>query len=317
MPTRVASGLLEPTSYALEGVERNEPVQRAARLEAAPVMTKQALRRTLSAGLAAAALVIAGVTLPADAADASTRSPWDGIAQCESGGNWSINTGNGYYGGLQFSAGTWAAHGGRGSAATASRAEQIRIGRRVVASQGWEAWPSCAARLGLHGRSLPAPTRVPACTARMLTARFVDGGSTAGTRRADLKLTNTGAHRCRLDPAPRAVYFSAGGHDDRIGATGARDLTSRRFTAAAATRSHLVLRAHGGHAYSRIAVVAAADQGEQCRPVDVAALVTVLKGGEHKIRTSLRGLRLQTCDNREVTALSFGQYRPLRRTSHR
>jgi LysM repeat protein len=77
-------------------------------------------------------------------------SVWDRLAQCESGGNWATNTGNGYSGGLQFSAGTWRANGGSGSPHTASRAEQIRVAQRVLASQGWGAWPSCSARLGLR-----------------------------------------------------------------------------------------------------------------------------------------------------------------------
>jgi len=77
-------------------------------------------------------------------------SVWDRLAQCESGGNWSTNTGNGYSGGLQFAPGTWRAHGGSGSAHNASRAEQIRVAERVRASQGWGAWPACSARLGLR-----------------------------------------------------------------------------------------------------------------------------------------------------------------------
>jgi hypothetical protein len=77
-------------------------------------------------------------------------SVWDRLAQCESGGNWGTNTGNGYSGGLQFSSGTWRANGGSGSPHTAGRAEQIRVAQRVLASQGWGAWPSCSARLGLR-----------------------------------------------------------------------------------------------------------------------------------------------------------------------
>jgi LysM repeat protein len=77
-------------------------------------------------------------------------SVWDRLAQCESGGNWGTNTGNGYSGGLQFAPGTWRANGGSGSAHDASRAEQIRVAQRVQASQGWGAWPACAARLGLR-----------------------------------------------------------------------------------------------------------------------------------------------------------------------
>jgi LysM repeat protein len=75
---------------------------------------------------------------------------WDRLAQCESGGNWGINTGNGYSGGLQFAPGTWAANGGTGSAHNASRAEQIRVAERVRASQGWGAWPACSSQLGLR-----------------------------------------------------------------------------------------------------------------------------------------------------------------------
>jgi uncharacterized protein YabE (DUF348 family) len=79
-------------------------------------------------------------------------SVWDQIAQCESGGNWHINTGNGYYGGLQFSAGTWTAYGGGAYASRAdlaTREEQIAVAEKVQAAQGWGAWPACTAALGL------------------------------------------------------------------------------------------------------------------------------------------------------------------------
>ena len=71
---------------------------------------------------------------------------WDAIARCESGGNWSISTGNGYFGGLQFTPGTWRANGGSGSAANASREEQIRVAENVLHSQGIGAWPVCGHR---------------------------------------------------------------------------------------------------------------------------------------------------------------------------
>ncbi|NLV54681.1 MAG: transglycosylase family protein [Acidimicrobiales bacterium] len=77
-------------------------------------------------------------------------SVWDSLAQCESGGNWSINTGNGYYGGLQFSLSTWHAMGGAGLPHQNSREAQIAVAERVRASQGWGAWPSCSRRLGLR-----------------------------------------------------------------------------------------------------------------------------------------------------------------------
>ena len=78
---------------------------------------------------------------------ASGSSVWDRIAECESGGNWSANTGNGYYGGLQFSLGTWQAYGGSGLPSNASREQQIAIATKVRdASGGYGAWPVCGAR---------------------------------------------------------------------------------------------------------------------------------------------------------------------------
>lgn len=84
------------------------------------------------------------------AATTTGSTVWDKIAQCESGGNWSINTGNGFYGGLQFTQSTWQAFGGTGSASNASRSEQIAVAQRVQASQGWGAWPVCSVQAGAH-----------------------------------------------------------------------------------------------------------------------------------------------------------------------
>ena len=89
----------------------------------------------------------------ASAPSAPSGSVWDRIAQCESGGNWSINTGNGYHGGLQFSGQTWRAFGGGKYAPTAdqaSRAQQIDIAKKVQAQQGWGAWPACTSKLGIR-----------------------------------------------------------------------------------------------------------------------------------------------------------------------
>ncbi|MFD9795338.1 transglycosylase family protein [Streptomyces sp. NPDC059070] len=112
----------------------------------------------IAAAVAAAPLALLAVSAgPAGAADGAV---WDRIAQCESGGNWHINTGNGYYGGLQFSAGSWRAHGGGAYASTAdraSRAQQIAVATRLQRSQGWGAWPVCAARAGAYGDAPSAP----------------------------------------------------------------------------------------------------------------------------------------------------------------
>lgn len=80
-------------------------------------------------------------------------SVWDKLAQCEAGGNWSTNTGNGYQGGSQFSQSTWNAYGGQSyapSANQATREQQIAVAEQTRASQGWGAWPSCSAKLGLR-----------------------------------------------------------------------------------------------------------------------------------------------------------------------
>ncbi|CAM5655029.1 LysM peptidoglycan-binding domain-containing protein [Streptomyces aurantiogriseus] len=108
-------------------------------------------RRPSKATRAAALAGVTGVAIAAPLmaagnASAATASEWDAVAQCESGGNWSINTGNGYYGGLQFSASTWAAYGGTQYASTAdkaSKAQQIEIAEKVLAGQGKGAWPVC------------------------------------------------------------------------------------------------------------------------------------------------------------------------------
>jgi len=98
--------------------------------------------------VAAGAAGTAAVLGPASAANASPGVNWDAIAQCESGGNWGINTGNGFYGGLQFTPGTWAGYGGKQyapSANQATREQQIAVAERVVQGQGIGAWPVCGA----------------------------------------------------------------------------------------------------------------------------------------------------------------------------
>ncbi len=82
-------------------------------------------------------------------APVASGSVWDRLAQCESGGNWSINSGNGYYGGLQFMPSSWRAVGGTGLPSEASREEQITRAEQLRAIQGWGAWPACSAQLGL------------------------------------------------------------------------------------------------------------------------------------------------------------------------
>jgi hypothetical protein len=102
-----------------------------------------------------AAVEFASNLPPQRPAEAPARSisggtVWDRLAQCESGGNWAINTGNGYSGGLQFLPSTWRSYGGSGQAHHASREAQIAVAERIRADVGYGAWPACSRKLGLR-----------------------------------------------------------------------------------------------------------------------------------------------------------------------
>jgi resuscitation-promoting factor RpfA len=130
-------------------------------------MKKSTISTAARRGVTLAAVSAASLALSATAANAATptttsASTWDALAQCESGGNWAINTGNGFSGGLQFTPQTWAAFGGTGAPQDASRAQQIAVAEKVQATQGWNAWPACSAKLGLTGGGgAPAPQIQP------------------------------------------------------------------------------------------------------------------------------------------------------------
>lgn len=109
-------------------------------------------RTVAKVAVTGAIMGVAGIAATGTAS-AAPDSDWDRLAQCEAGGNWAINTGNGFYGGLQFTQSTWEAFGGGQYAARAdlaSREQQIAIGEKVRAGQGWGAWPSCTSKLGLR-----------------------------------------------------------------------------------------------------------------------------------------------------------------------
>lgn len=135
--------------------------------------TTSPAKKALAGTAAAAALTGVGALAPH--ASAAPDSDWDRLAGCEAGGDWHINTGNGYYGGLQFSYGTWQAYGGTEFAPTADQAtreQQIIVAERTLAQQGWGAWPACSASLGLNSaptnrdaqaaQAAPAPAPAPA-----------------------------------------------------------------------------------------------------------------------------------------------------------
>ncbi|GAA3724178.1 transglycosylase family protein [Streptomyces tremellae] len=114
----------------------------------------KAVRYATLAGVTGAAVAVP--LLSATSASAASVSEWDQVAQCESGGNWSINTGNGFYGGLQFTNSTWAAYGGTAyapQANQASKSQQIAVAEKVLAGQGKGAWPVCGTGLSGPGGS--------------------------------------------------------------------------------------------------------------------------------------------------------------------
>ncbi len=103
------------------------------------------IRKTFGLAAIVGAFAVAPMVLATGTANADSVN-WDAVAACESGGNWSINTGNGYYGGLQFHPSTWSSNGGSGMPHTASRDEQIRVAENVLQTQGIGAWPTCGQR---------------------------------------------------------------------------------------------------------------------------------------------------------------------------
>ncbi|TKV58585.1 transglycosylase [Nakamurella flava] len=143
------------------------------------------VKRTAVLGVFAGAGVFA-VALPASAA---TTDTWDAVAQCESSGNWSINTGNGYYGGLQFAQSTWEEYGGTAYAARADLAtkeQQIAIAERTLAGQGWAAW-ACADDVGASGSGDSSAT--------------ADGSSATSTVAADSTTTEDSTTTVTSDEA--------------------------------------------------------------------------------------------------------------------
>ncbi|MFE0461104.1 transglycosylase family protein [Kitasatospora sp. NPDC058965] len=129
------------------------------------------VRMTVMGG-AMLALPVAGL-VAANSASAAPASTWDAVAQCESTGNWSIDSGNGFYGGLQFTSSTWAAYGGTQYAAQANlatKAQQIAIAEKVLADQGPGAWPVCSVKAGLTAGGAPAQVDTTSTTSSTTTS---------------------------------------------------------------------------------------------------------------------------------------------------
>ncbi len=166
--------------------------------------------RTTAVLAGAALLAPLGLLAATGNAAAADSGVWDRIAQCESGGNWHINTGNGYYGGLQFSGSTWRAYGGTAYAATAdgaSKSQQISVATKVQRAQGWGAWPTCSARAGASG-SAPA-------------ASGTDSGSGSATSKSTKKSTqqSTGQSTKKAE-APSKAPERSSAHTGRSSSRG-------------------------------------------------------------------------------------------------
>ncbi|HVN11046.1 MAG TPA: transglycosylase family protein [Kineosporiaceae bacterium] len=191
------------------------------------------MRARITAATVATGALALGIT--ATSASAAPASAWDQLAGCESGGNWHINTGNGFYGGLQFTTSTWRAFGGSAYAPRAdlaSRSQQIAVAERVLAGQGWGAWPACSAKLHLSGsvsggsaaattRSAPQVSRstvrsplhvagrhvaAPPATSGEQVATGTTHSSTRSTGRASVSTSGTGGGRYVVRPGD---YLSA------------------------------------------------------------------------------------------------------------
>jgi hypothetical protein len=170
--------------------------------------------RITATAVAAGALALGFTTVTAGTANAASGSTWDRIAACESGGNWHINTGNGFSGGLQFTPSTWRAFGGSAyasSAYLASRGAQITVAERVLASQGWGAWPACSAKLGLHGKGSGAAYTAPSRSVKSAPKHRApkqsvpqrsSGASRSYVRSAPVAPARTPKHRAEAPKAP-------------------------------------------------------------------------------------------------------------------
>jgi nucleoid-associated protein YgaU len=164
-------------------------------------LRRRAATVAATAGVAAVAPLLAAGPAHADSVN------WDAIAACESGGNWSINTGNGYTGGLQFSAGTWRAYGGGAYAPTAgqaSRSAQIAVAEKVLAGQGIGAWPVCGKRAGAS-----TPRKATTAAAPERSSRSERRSVPSTTQRTSTQHTTTKKHTTTTRSSDRVVRTSA------------------------------------------------------------------------------------------------------------
>jgi len=192
-----------------------------------------------AAKLAVTGLVVgAPLTALAAPASAATTGQWDAVAQCESGGNYAINTGNGFYGGLQFTLSTWAAYGGTGAPQNASKSAQIAVAERVLAGQGKGAWPVCGTGLGaatptpVQAQTRPAPAATPTRTAP--STRTVPSAPPS-VRSAPRVVAPT-----VVGQSPRATVGAGDGDGDADDSTAGAPRATTPSRGSAAARSYVV-----------------------------------------------------------------------------
>jgi len=170
-------------------------------------------RKNTTTARTAAKVAIAGMLVgaplaifagSASAAPATTGNNWDAVAQCESGGNWSTNTGNGFSGGLQFTTSTWQAYGGTGSPQGASKAQQVQVAEKVLGGQGKGAWPVCGKALGSANTSSSAGSSASGSTPKA-TTKSAPKASVSSSPTADApKATTKSAPKASVSTTPKA-----------------------------------------------------------------------------------------------------------------
>jgi len=210
-----------------------------------------------AAKLAVTGLVVgAPLTAFAAPASAATTGQWDAVAQCESGGNYAINTGNGFYGGLQFTLSTWAAYGGRGAPQNASRSAQIAVAERVLAGQGKGAWPVCGTGLGA---ATPTPVQ-----AQTRSAPAAPSTRTVPTGPAATPTRTVPSAPPSVRSAPRVVAPSVVGQSTRAtdgaGDADADDSTAAAPRATTPSRGSAAARSYVVRSGDTLAKIAAAHQ---------------------------------------------------------
>ncbi|MFB7733796.1 transglycosylase family protein [Streptomyces sp. NPDC056112] len=178
--------------------------------------TSRTTRVIALAGVAGAA--VAAPLMAVGNASAATASEWDAVAQCESGGNWSINTGNGFYGGLQFTNSTWAGYGGTAYASRAdlaSKSQQIAVAEKVLAGQGKGAWPVCGKGLSGAAYTGSAPSSSSSSASASSSSSSSSGSSAKSTTTRSTE--QQAANRSATRPTPSRTVTTPNGEKVKKG----------------------------------------------------------------------------------------------------